>query len=366
MLNTNNHPVGAHTKIILLFGCSLILIAGWWACALSYFPDYSLPLGSVANPTAGTTMYWAIWGVWGSCICILLTLSLSSFHARLQIPQQYLYLIGAAGTAAAIYIRKAIYQGMDITDDESVYRHAALLLTSGQLSESSHPLKIFFDHTFMVNDGKFYGQYFIGWPLDLAFGYLIKIADFVNALLFGGTIILIYRIAQKHTDDLMATAAALLALISPANLFSAGTMLSHTSCSFFIVLAIFLIEKLHSQSLSMRYTILLGCSCGLAFLIRPLTTVCLLTPFAIPCLLALFNKRDYHSITVWLLTSSVFVLALLMVNHAQTGFWHKTGYEAYSEYAYTNQFRFSWWNLTAQPLSIDPRNAYSFNIIQFI
>ena len=64
--------------------------------------------------------------------------------------------------------RVVVYQGLPILDDESAYQFAARLLAEGRVVGESPPDKLFWDRWFMVNDGSWYAQYFLGWPALLA------------------------------------------------------------------------------------------------------------------------------------------------------------------------------------------------------
>src|SRR5512137_2274580 len=69
------------------------------------------------------------------------------------------------------------------TDDENVYHFQAQILASGRLYAESLPESIrpFFDNQFVVNNGRWYGLYFIGHPLVLATFLKLGLVQWVGA-----------------------------------------------------------------------------------------------------------------------------------------------------------------------------------------
>ncbi|HEY7868369.1 MAG TPA: hypothetical protein VIF59_04025, partial [Methylomirabilota bacterium] len=82
-------------------------------------------------------------------------------------------VLGSALVAGLITgARYTVLGDTAITDDETVYRFMARTFAGGRLYVPSMPeaVRPFFDHQFVVNDGKWYGIYFPGHPLALALG----------------------------------------------------------------------------------------------------------------------------------------------------------------------------------------------------
>ena len=80
-----------------------------------------------------------------------------------------------------ILIRCFVLHQAALTDDEFAYQFSAELLTQGKLYLHSFPMKDFFDHKFLYNDGKLYSQYFLGWPLLMTPGVYLHLPGFMNA-----------------------------------------------------------------------------------------------------------------------------------------------------------------------------------------
>lgn len=151
--------------------------------------------------------WWVVYGVFGT----LATLALFPWS---QGPTERLiglwergsdraWVIGPSLAAFGLsaFVSWRVLRGMDLTIDESAYRFMADLLSHGRLYGHSPPDKLFYDRRFMINDGKVFSPYFLGWP----------------ALLAGST---------------WARLAGVLFVTSPFAVFMAATQLSHPACLF--------------------------------------------------------------------------------------------------------------------------------------
>ncbi len=119
---------------------------------------------------------------------------------------------------------------MPITDDEGAYRLAAQILAKGRLFLPSDPDKDFFDHVLVVNDGRTFTQYFLGWPALMLPALLVGLEGFANAFYFALAMPAIFLVLRQLAGSFWARLGSLLALSSPMLFFSAGTLLSHVSC----------------------------------------------------------------------------------------------------------------------------------------
>ena len=104
------------------------------------------------------------------------------------------------------------------------------MLATGRLWADSHPLKEFFDRVFMINDGKFYGQYFIGWPALMVPGVWVGAVGYMNAVYSALTVPPLFGIARRMGGSSAARVALLLFLASPMLMVGAATEMSHPSC----------------------------------------------------------------------------------------------------------------------------------------
>jgi hypothetical protein len=235
-------------------------------------------------------------------------------------------LLMVLGAGLVLIVARFVLQGQPVTDDERVYLFQAELLSRGNLFVTPHPLKEFFDNTFIVNDEKWYGKYPPGHPLLLVPGVVAGFPRLVPALLAAVNLLLFYRVAGVYFPRKQARGAALLLLSSPFFLFTGATLLSHTSC----LTALLLFAWAAHRSLAGGgggAALLAGVGAGMAFLIRPYTALLIGLPVAAAWLWALRGRRA--SLRPWLTAlgvATVFALLLLATNYILTGNPLRTGY----------------------------------------
>jgi len=175
--------------------------------------------------------------------------------------------------------------------DEYAYQISASLFSEGKLSVPSPRFPRFFDVVHVVNDGRFYGKYPPGWPAWLAVGTFLVIPWLVNPIFGTGTLFAIRLMARRVLGREGANLSTLLLLANPFLIFTSASYFSHSSCLFFIAtFFLFLFEGVDEPQ-SVRPFVGLGCSAGMAFMIRPFTTIVLL---ALPTAYLLAQLRLPH------------------------------------------------------------------------
>src|SRR5262249_35896727 len=142
------------------------------------------------------------------------------------------------GFAIPLAIRLFVIHSAPLTDDEGAYRFGAELLASGRLWVPSPPMKLFFDQNFMINDGRLYPAYFLGWPALLAprVGFLSP--GIVTPLLSAATVPFLFRLLRSVVGASWARAGVILFLSSPFLQTTAATELSNTSWMLLIAWAL--------------------------------------------------------------------------------------------------------------------------------
>jgi hypothetical protein len=248
------------------------------------------------------------------------------------------------GTFMALLVRHAVLDGAPLTDDESAYRLQAELLASGRLWAHSHKMPVFFDNGFMLNDGKLYGQYFLGWPLLYSLGFLIKLPSLINPLLSGLTAVLMVLIAERRFGVVWGRVAALLYLCSPFMMVSAATVMSHTSSSFALTLLLYAVDRSAAGDPRKWLAVLVAFSACLAFWIRPATGLGMGTPLVLAWMFALRHqgwKQALLNIGIFVLTAATPALLFLFANEELTGSMWKTGYHAAVHFEENNRYRFA-------------------------
>jgi lipoprotein signal peptidase len=149
-----------------------------------------------------------------------------------------------------------IFEHIPRVNDEIAYLFQAKIFKTGQLYVPSPCAKDFFNFTHIINNGKWYSQYTPGYPFLLLLGLFI----------------------QAIYNDQVGLLAAIFGSISIWFLLMSSTMMSHTSCLFFISLFLLFLFR-STKKPSIINGLLAGLGLGMAFLIRPYTALLISTPF---------------------------------------------------------------------------------------
>ncbi len=175
----------------------------------AFFGGYSLDLGSGGMTTEYHTAFLALWGFFGLAAAAALTygllLLLSASRSRGEFPpllaagsdRRWILVTVVLALLIPVAIRTFVLVGAPVTDDESTYRFSAQLLARGQLYAESPPEKFFFDRSFMINDGRFYTQYFLGWPALMLPFLLLGVSGLANAFFSAATAPAVFLVARR-------------------------------------------------------------------------------------------------------------------------------------------------------------------------
>lgn len=211
--------------------------------------------------------------------------------------------------------------------DEIDYLFQAKIFKSGKLYVPSPCAKESFDFSHMVNNGKWYSQYTPGYPLLLLLGLLIGAPWIINPLLASLSIILFFFIGKEIYDYRTGVLASILGSVSIWFLLMSSTMMSHTSGLFFISLfLLFLFRSIKNPSTANG--LLAGLGLGMAFLIRPYNIILISIPFLLYLVFKLFFdfKIRLRNVVALAMTTSVFIIILLIYNQITNGHPLKMGY----------------------------------------
>ena len=220
-----------------------------------------------------------------------------------------------------------------ITDDEGAYRFAAQILAKGKLYLPSDPDKDFFDHVFLINNGRFYSQYFLGWPALLVPALLLHLEGYANAFYFALAMPAIYGSLELLCDTFWARLGALLTLSSPMLFISAGTLLSHTSCMAALAWCLYAALRCRAPSSSWRWHSAFFALFCLAFFIRPLTAVGMAAPLLVCWLWDLKERHDRGRVVLAAALPALLAAGLFLgINAAMNGHPFKTAYDSYLHY----------------------------------
>jgi hypothetical protein len=334
-----------------LLGC-LAALGLFWAAGLLFLDRFELGLGSPVLPTPRHTRVLLLWMVTGGCAAGFLAVALQrrgigvkGLAAALPDARFVLYASLLAGLVPAL-LRQWILLDTPTTDDESAYRLAAQILASGRLYLPSPPDKLFFDNLFLVNDGKLFTQYFLGWPALMVPGVWLGLEDWMNVLYSALTVPPLFWLTRHYASSSAARLVALCYLTSPMLMVGAGTALSHTSCLALLTWLFWLTVK--AAALDDRSPWTWGAAALLfaaAFFVRPLTALGIGLPLLLVLLAAWLHARGARRrLAAAFAIPAVLLAALfLWVNREQSGDPFKPAYVRTVEYAKENGLRFSAW-----------------------
>lgn len=329
-------------------GWALPALAGGLALACMsalggrFFDDFALDFGSVLVPHPRYANFLSHWLVWGSAAAFGFTLALSRFAAtaegdaalrrlwnRLD-DKAFMAFAALAAFVLPLAIHHGVLQGAPLTDDEGCYLFSARLVASGRLWSASHPMRDFFQHDFMVNDGRSFSQYFLGWPALLAPGVLIGHPEVVNPLLAGLTVPALMLTAQRIAGATWARLAAVIAVTSPSLLIAPATLMSHTSC--LCALAWLAWATLRSRDDDApRWThAAVGALFGAAFFIRPTSAFGVGAPLVAWWALGVMKREGAaraRAAAAFAVPAALLGATFLLVNKSLTGSFGTTAYQ---------------------------------------
>jgi hypothetical protein len=323
-----------------------------------YLLSFSLGLGSTPFMSRGYVFFLVFWTVFGTLAALFFSGAIATAsrqqwasntirQLRETSDRSLLVALSLIGFFLPLLIRWRVVMGADIADDESAYRFMSEVLVSGRLYAESPPMKLFFDRAFMVNDGKLYSQYFLGWPALLAPGVALGVPDLMNPLYSALTVPPIYLVLRRLSGRRAAVMGAIIFLSSPLLQFGAATQLSHTSCLFALAWASYFAVRVYTGDMKWWLHTALATAFSLAFFIRPATAVGMGLPLLgvwLVSLSKLAGRARWNAIAAFLLPTMGFAAAFLAVNAFQNGSPTYVAYQRAVDYARENGFRFATWN----------------------
>ncbi|GEM_PF-651833 len=347
---------------LVLFLISALLLLYLYAIGQVFFKGYVLDLGSLGIPNVRYTYFLTQWIFFGTLAGALLASAASFLLSgtktyRLverweRIPDKgFLIAASVLGLLFPILVRVFVLQGAPLTDDESCYQFSAELLASGRLYTDSPPLKLFFDRAFMINNGRLYSQYFLGWPALMVPGVWLGIVGYMNAIYSALTVPAIFLSLRRMVGSSWAKLGVVLYLTSPMLMVGAATKMSHTTCMMALAWTLwFTLRACDEDSPSWSHA---GVSFffSLAFFIRPTCAIGIGAPMLVYWLLGQ-RKREQSTLTalVWFAVPATVMASLfLAVNYLQNGSITSVAYQKIFEYTRMNGYRFRSFSMTSIP-----------------
>ena len=333
-----------------------------------FFQDYKLGVGSTL-PNKERTRFMFFYGYWvtfGTGAIFLMASGLSLLGGITDLwrrvatgweeaSEEY-WVVGATLVTllGGILIQQLVLDGAPLTDDEWSYRFSARTLASGHLTANSlpEPLKLFFDRNQMINDGRWFSQYFIGWPMLAVPGVWLGIAQYMNAIYAAATIPPLFFVTRRLISPNAAKLSTILYLTSPFLMVEAATFGSHTSCLMALTWALFFYLRSTEPESHWSWHGLFSFTFCIAFFVRPYSTLALALPLLLGWSWHLLRQTDEQRLTkiaAFTLPAIAMASFFLLVNTVQNGGPFQTGYASYIEYINANDFRFTNFSVTTQP-----------------
>lgn len=336
-----------------------LFLFSFYAICRKFLSGFALDLGSPTIPAPHYGLFLFYWNMLGTGAAVMIALGfvrLLSYYGRYDVfskcynfLQGKICLIVGSITAFAIpiAIRIFILQQAPVTDDESCYRFMAQLLMSGRLTADSPPMKLFFDHGSMINDGKLYAEYTVGWPALMVPGLWLGISGFINALYSFLTVPPLFMIVRRIAGNIWANFAIFLYLISPMLMIAAATEMSHTTCLMALTWTLWFALLGQRDDVSWWNHFALGLSFSTAFFIRPTSTLGVGLPILVWWGMKVFSgscSKRISSITAFLIPLVGMATLFLLVNKVQNDSFLLMSYQRIISYSRENGFRFSDFN----------------------
>jgi hypothetical protein len=348
------------------FAASALALWTFYAVGDIYLGSYVLDLGSVGMPNAHNTYFLFYWTIFGSLAAGFLVLGVTraldvAARAGWNLgpganadDARWVVLISVAACLLPAIIRTFLLRSAPLTDDESAYRFMAEVLATGRLSVESHPAKAFFDRVFMINDGRFYGQYFIGWSALMVPGVWLGITGYMNAVYSALTVPAIFGIVRRLAGSGAARVATLLFLASPMLMVGAATEMAHTSCVMALAWLYYFLLRSRGPRRPLWAAAAVAFFFGLAFLIRPTSAIGVGTPALIAWLwtTARTPERRTASLASFAVPALLLAAVFFGVNLAQNGSPLATSYARLQEYMKSIDYQNVGWSAMAPPTSI--------------
>jgi len=232
-------------------------------------------------------------------------------------------LLAAAASVQSLWIAKDIFQDLPHTPDEVIYRLQAHWILQGRLSGDSPPCKEHFAIPFSYHqDGRWIGHYPPAWPLLLSPGIALGNPALVPAILHGLFLFLVFLLGRKLGGDWVGLGAAFFALGSPLAALLFASTLSHAGSATLLLLALVAAIPSRKTEEHLRRSLFFpGLALGVAFGIRPLTSLAVGIPLGLYILLGEKEGR-WNRVGFFVTGGLTALLPILYANIRITGsFW---------------------------------------------
>jgi hypothetical protein len=221
----------------------------------------------------------------------------------------------------SLYSAKNIFYFQPTTTDEGAYVFQSKLFLNGKIFVEPFIIKEFFWTEMLITTEKWLSRYAPGHSILLMPGVLFHFNNLIPILISGFTVVLIYLIILKITKNLvLAFISGITAISSPFFILMSGTLLSHTSLAFFVVLYVYIFIKNIENNFKNNFSaFLLGAVWAFGFIIRQYSSLLITLPFVIYHFFMCIRHKHYKNFILFILGSVPFVLLLCYYNYIGTG-----------------------------------------------
>lgn len=255
--------------------------------------------------------------------------------------RRFAFAAALVGAALALGWQRLVLRGAPLFDDESAYRMSAWMLAHGQLTMAlpSDP-ELWRRAQLVADDGRYYTQYFLGWPALWAPFVRLGMPSLANPLFHALTVPAVLAVLTRVVRPGLARVGALLFACAPLYAIGAATGLSHTASTMLLAWATLCFLRAAEPDRRHRHDLLLGLLLAAAFWVRPVAAV----GFGLPLALGWGWARARApgrlvALLSFLLPVVPLALLFLWTNNALTGDPFKTGYDRLAEIALGTQAR---------------------------
>ncbi len=336
---------------------ALVLVVAIHAVGLVFMQGWALDLGSLVLPVPRLAVLFGLQATLGAAAVALAARAWADRlpGARIAdgwvaIPDRTWCVVGsAAAFVSALAVHALVLRGMSVTDDESAYLFMARTLATGHLTAPSPEPRLFFDRAFMINDGRLYAQYFLGWPALLAPFAAVGLDGLANPLCFAAMVPGVFLVLRRlgavggtaADGALAARVGVVLCVTSPMLVLSAATRMSHASCALALVWCAWFALRSRDPGSAWYTHAGVGLCFAVAFFIRPLSAVGAGLPLLVAWGLGVFVSRRPRDVLAFVVPAAALAACFLLVNLVQNGGITVVSYQRMIDYARDNGFRFS-------------------------
>ncbi len=260
-------------------------------------------------------------------------------------------------TASMLIFLQGSYIGENFSSlDEFSYLFQSHALLKGRLFlESPTPIDAY-QVPNVVNNGKWFSKYTIGFPMLLSAGVPFNIPWLINCILGGLAVVLIFLTGKEVYDVKTGVLTSLLLALSPIFTMNAIGLFPHVGHILFILLFTLMFFKTIKPDGKVIYSFFAGLSLGYAILIRPTEPVLYALLFFFYGIFLLIKEKERRPalFKAFLLTTLGIALMtgiVLFVNKAQTGSLTTFAFNTYTKEeglgfgVYKHSFIRGVWNL---------------------